>query len=183
MQVHTNKGSREKQPGRKSGSNQAEMGLGRPAWANRPSPLRARFDAPFALGVRLFIASATYCLPFLLKKEHRCIPRVVVHHNKDVPLPTRRSHTSWANKVHMEQLTWTLSHHIGERRLRRGDHLGMPTRRTNQLFLKLQPWQSSDQIEFTQVRQKIKAEVTQLPMPPPQLTQRTSQEKCSTPED
>jgi hypothetical protein len=58
MQVHTNKGSHEKQPGRKPGPNRAEMGLGRPAWADRPSPLRARFGAPFALGVCLFIASA-----------------------------------------------------------------------------------------------------------------------------
>jgi hypothetical protein len=38
------------------------------------------------------------------KKEHSRIPRVIVHHNKDVPLPTRRSHTSWANKIYMEQL-------------------------------------------------------------------------------
>jgi hypothetical protein len=59
MQVHTNKGSREKQQGRKPGPNQAEMGLGRPAWADRPSPLRARFGAPFTLGVRLFIASSS----------------------------------------------------------------------------------------------------------------------------
>jgi hypothetical protein len=59
MQVHTNKGSREKQPGRKPRPNRAEVGLGRPAWADRPSPLRGRFGAPFALGVRLFIASAT----------------------------------------------------------------------------------------------------------------------------
>jgi hypothetical protein len=58
MQVHTNKESCEKQPGRKPGPNRAEMGLGRPAWADRPSLLRARFGAPFALGVRLFIASA-----------------------------------------------------------------------------------------------------------------------------
>jgi hypothetical protein len=58
MQVHTNKGSREKQPGWKPGPNWAEMGLGRPAWADWPSPLRGRFGAPFALGVRLFIASA-----------------------------------------------------------------------------------------------------------------------------
>jgi hypothetical protein len=35
MQVHTNKGSREKQPGRKPGPNRAEMGLGRPA---QPTP-------------------------------------------------------------------------------------------------------------------------------------------------
>jgi hypothetical protein len=58
MQVHTNKGSREKQPGRKPGPNQAEVGLGRPAWADRPSPLRGRFGPPFALGVHLFIPSA-----------------------------------------------------------------------------------------------------------------------------
>jgi hypothetical protein len=31
MQVHTNKESREKQPGRRPGPNWAEMGLGRPA--------------------------------------------------------------------------------------------------------------------------------------------------------
>jgi hypothetical protein len=31
MQAHTNKGSHEKQPGRKPGPNRAEMGLGRPA--------------------------------------------------------------------------------------------------------------------------------------------------------
>jgi hypothetical protein len=76
----------------------------------------------------------------------------------------------------MEQLAWTLSHHIDERRVRRGYLLGMPTGHTNQLFLKPQPWQSSDQIEFTQARQKVKAQVTQLPMPLPQLTRRTSQE-------
>jgi hypothetical protein len=56
--VHTNKGSREKQPGRKQGLNRAEMGLVRPAWADRPSRLRGRFGGPFALGDRLFIASA-----------------------------------------------------------------------------------------------------------------------------
>jgi hypothetical protein len=56
-QVHTNKGSREKQPGRKQGPNRAEVGLGRPAWADLPSPLRGRFGPPFALGVLLFIAS------------------------------------------------------------------------------------------------------------------------------
>jgi hypothetical protein len=47
MQVHRNKGSHEKQPGRKPGPNRAEMGLGRPAWADRPSPLQARFASPF----------------------------------------------------------------------------------------------------------------------------------------
>jgi hypothetical protein len=49
MQVHTNKELREKQPGKKPGSNRAETGLGRPAWADWPSPFRARFDAPFDL--------------------------------------------------------------------------------------------------------------------------------------
>jgi hypothetical protein len=47
MQVHTNKESCKKQPGRKPGPNQAEMVLGQPAWADRSNPLRARFDAPF----------------------------------------------------------------------------------------------------------------------------------------
>jgi hypothetical protein len=83
----------------------------------------------------------------------------------------------------MEQLAWTLSHHIGERWVRRGYHLGMPTRRTNLLFLKPQPWQSSNQIEFTQARKKVKAEVTQLPMPLPQLTRRTSQKTMLNMED
>jgi hypothetical protein len=122
------------------------------------------------------ISNKTKRLTFLLKKEHPRILRVVVYHNKDVPLPTHRSHTSWANKVHMEQLAWTLSHHIGETLVRRGYHLGMPTQHTNQLFLKPQPWQSSNQIEFTQARQKVKAQVTQFPMPLPQLTRRTCQE-------
>jgi hypothetical protein len=58
MQVHTNKGSRDKQPQRKPGPNRAEMGLGQPAWADRPNPLRGRFGAPLALGVCLFITSA-----------------------------------------------------------------------------------------------------------------------------
>jgi hypothetical protein len=46
MQVQANKESREKQPGRKLGPNQAETGLGWLAWADRPNPFRARFDAP-----------------------------------------------------------------------------------------------------------------------------------------
>jgi hypothetical protein len=54
MQVHTNKESCKTQPRRKPGPNQAEMGLGRPAQPT-PGPVRR----PFALGVRLFIASAS----------------------------------------------------------------------------------------------------------------------------
>jgi hypothetical protein len=57
MQVHTNKGSHEKQPGKKPGPNRAETGLGRPAWANRPNPFRARFGAPFDLAASRAIYS------------------------------------------------------------------------------------------------------------------------------
>jgi hypothetical protein len=59
MQVHTNKKSCEKQQGRHTDPNRPRKGLGRPAQSDRPRGLLARFGAPFALGVRLFIASAT----------------------------------------------------------------------------------------------------------------------------
>jgi hypothetical protein len=125
----------------------------------RASEFRATVTTDCSYGISLplipqhqdNISNKTKPLPLLTKKEHPRVPREVVHH-KDVPLPTRRSHTSWANKVHMEQLAWTLSHHICERQVRRGYHLSMPTKCTNQLFLKPQPWQSSDQIEFTKAR-------------------------------
>jgi hypothetical protein len=61
MQVHTNKESHEKQPGRKPGPKRAKTGLSRLSWVDRPSQLQARFGAPFALGVRLFIASSSVC--------------------------------------------------------------------------------------------------------------------------
>jgi hypothetical protein len=120
----------------------------------RVSEFRAIVTADLSYGISVplvpqpqdKISNKAKRLPFLIKKEHPRIPRVVIHHNKDVPLPTRRSHTSWANKIHKEQLAWTLNYHIGERQVRRGYHLGMPTRRTNQLFLKPQSWQSSEQI-------------------------------------
>jgi hypothetical protein len=57
MQVHTNKESREKQPGKKPGPNRAEKGLGLPAWADRPNPFRARFGAPFDLAASQAIYS------------------------------------------------------------------------------------------------------------------------------
>jgi hypothetical protein len=57
MQVHINKESRKKQPGKKSGPNRAEPGLGRPAWADWPSPFRARFGAPFDLAASRAIYS------------------------------------------------------------------------------------------------------------------------------
>jgi hypothetical protein len=58
MQVHTNKESCKKQPGRKMGPNRPRKGLGRPACSDRPRGLLAQFAMPFALCVRLFIASA-----------------------------------------------------------------------------------------------------------------------------
>jgi hypothetical protein len=59
MQVHTNKESCDKQPGRNTGPNRPRKGLGRPAYSDRPRGHFARFATPFDLGVRLFIASAT----------------------------------------------------------------------------------------------------------------------------
>jgi hypothetical protein len=59
MQVHTNKESCKKQPGRKPGPNQAEW-----ASSDRPSPFRARFDTPFDIA-----AIRTIYIP--LAKSHR----------------------------------------------------------------------------------------------------------------
>jgi hypothetical protein len=58
MQVHTNKESCEKQPGRNTGPNWPRKGLGWPAQSDQPRRLFAQFSTPFALVVRLFIASA-----------------------------------------------------------------------------------------------------------------------------
>jgi hypothetical protein len=57
MQVHTNKELHEKQLGKKPVPNRAKMGLGWPAWADRPSPFRARFDVPFDLAASRAIYS------------------------------------------------------------------------------------------------------------------------------
>jgi hypothetical protein len=157
----------------------------------RVSEFRAIVTTDFSYGITVSlilqpqdkISNKTKHLPFLLKKQHPRILRVVIHHNKNIPLPTHRSHTSWGNKIHMEQLAWTLNYHISERRVRRGYHLGMPTRRTNQLFLKPQTWQSSDQIKLTQARQKVKAQVTQLPIPLPHSLEESAKKQRSTPED
>jgi hypothetical protein len=48
-QVHTIKELGEKQPGRKPGPNSAKTSRGRLAQADRPSPFRALFGAPFDL--------------------------------------------------------------------------------------------------------------------------------------
>jgi hypothetical protein len=60
-------------------------------------------------------------------------------------------------KVHMEQLAWTFRHHIGEGWMASSFHLSMPTRRTHKILFEPQTGQSSNQIDFTQVRQKVKA--------------------------
>jgi hypothetical protein len=71
MPVHTNKESCEKKMGTNTGPNRPRKGLGRSACSDRPRGLLARFATPFALGVRLFIASA-----------------VVGHHVEQIILPT-----------------------------------------------------------------------------------------------
>jgi hypothetical protein len=83
----------------------------------------------------------------------------------------------------MEQLAWTLRHNIDEGWMRSSYHLSMLTWSTHQLFLKPQPWQSSVQIEFTQARQKVKAQVTQLPMHFHNSLEDLTKKQHSTPED
>jgi hypothetical protein len=58
MQVQTNKESCKKQPGRNTSPNRPRKSLGQSAQSDRPRGFLARFAAPFALGVCLFIASA-----------------------------------------------------------------------------------------------------------------------------
>jgi hypothetical protein len=58
MQVHTNKESCKKQPGRNTGPNRPRKGMGRSAKSDRPRGFLARFATPFALGISLFIASS-----------------------------------------------------------------------------------------------------------------------------
>jgi hypothetical protein len=86
MQVHTNKESYKKQPGRKPGPNQAEMGLGRQAWADQPSPLRARFGAPFCPR-----CLSIYCL-CLRRTPHPSIHQRVVE--------TKEKHREEADSCH-----------------------------------------------------------------------------------
>jgi hypothetical protein len=57
MQVHTNKESCKKQPGRNTGPNRPRKGLDWSAQSDQPRGLLSRFAKPFALGVCLFIAS------------------------------------------------------------------------------------------------------------------------------
>jgi hypothetical protein len=89
MQVHTNKESCKKQPGRKPGQNQAETGLGRPAWADRPIPSRARFDAPFDLAASRAIYSP-------LAESHEDI-----HSSSAAEEQRREGHCSGEERVEM----------------------------------------------------------------------------------
>jgi hypothetical protein len=89
MQVHTNKESREKQAWRKSGPNRAETGLGQPARADRPSPFRAQFDAPFDLAASRAIYSP-------LAESHEKI-----HSSSAVEEQRREGHRSSEERVEM----------------------------------------------------------------------------------
>jgi hypothetical protein len=82
MQVHRNKESREKQPGRKPEPKRA--------WADRPSPLRARFGAPFALGVRLFIASSSV---------HRHVEQIILPTSFTRKPPPQDEGESWMSSL------------------------------------------------------------------------------------
>jgi hypothetical protein len=79
----------------------------------------------------------------------------------------------------MQQLCQMLSHDIGQGWMESGYHLAMPTRSTDQILLKLQPWQSSDKVKTTEAGNQIKAQVTQPPMPFPQITRRTGHQTTS----
>jgi hypothetical protein len=100
MQVHTNKESHEKQLGKKPGPNRAETSLGRPAWADQPSPFRARFGAPFDLAVSRAIYSP-----------------LAESHEKDIRHPPPRS----------REEKDTIPERRGSRRLTRVPLVGMGT--------------------------------------------------------
>jgi hypothetical protein len=89
MQVHTNKESREKQLGKKPGPNRAETGLGRLAWADRPSPFWARFDAPFDIA-----ALRTIYSPIAKSHEKR-------HSSSAAEEQRREGHHSGVERVEM----------------------------------------------------------------------------------
>jgi hypothetical protein len=86
---HTNKESREKQLGKKLGSNQAETGLGRLAWDDWPSPFRAWFDAPFDLATSRAIYSP-------LAESHK-----EIHSSFTAEVQRREGHRSEEERVEM----------------------------------------------------------------------------------
>jgi hypothetical protein len=98
MQVHTNRESREKRPGRKLGPNRAETGPGRSAWADRPSPFQARFDAPFDLD-----ASRAIYIP--LAESHKRI-----HSSSAATRPRTRSRLDHEGSTRGLHLLWGILH-------------------------------------------------------------------------
>jgi hypothetical protein len=101
-QVHKNKESRKKQLGRKPGPNRAETGLGRPgrpAWADRPSPFQARFDAPFDLAASRAIYSP-------LAESH-----TEIHSPSAATRPRTRSRLDREGCTRGLHLLWGILHH------------------------------------------------------------------------
>jgi hypothetical protein len=91
--------SREKQPGRKSRPIRAETGLGRPAWADRPSPFWARFDTPFDL-----VAACAIYSP--LAESH-----AEIHSSSAATRPRTRSRLDHEGNTHGLHLLWGILHH------------------------------------------------------------------------
>jgi hypothetical protein len=81
MQVHTDKESREKQPGRKPGLKRA--------WADQPSPLQARFNTPFDLAANRTIYSP-------LAKSHK-----EIHSSSAAEEQRRKGHHPGEERVEM----------------------------------------------------------------------------------
>jgi hypothetical protein len=84
MQVHTNKGSREKQSGRKWGRTRPKR-----TWADRPSPFWARFGAPFDLAASRAIYSP-------LSESH-----AEIHSSSAAEEQRREGHRSGEERVKM----------------------------------------------------------------------------------
>jgi hypothetical protein len=84
-------------------------------------------------------------LIFALQEESPRVTRVVVNNDKDVPLTSHGVNPRRTDSVHMELLSRVLSHHGVNRRMGSSDHLAMMTRSTNQISLKLEQRQSSEQ--------------------------------------
>jgi hypothetical protein len=89
IQVHTNKESHEKQPGRKLGPDWAETGLVRLAWADRPSPFRDQFGTPFDLATLQTIYSP-------VTKSHE-----EIHSSSAAEEQRREGHRSGEERVEM----------------------------------------------------------------------------------
>jgi hypothetical protein len=106
MQVHTSRESREKQPGMKPGPNRTETGLGRPAWADRPSPFRAWFGAPFDLVASRAIYSH---LAESHVKNSFLIHRHKTENKKQIG--SRREH-SWPSSSSGDSTPWSALHWV-----------------------------------------------------------------------